>query len=531
MRTIAPESSAARTGATVVTYDRAGFGGSELGPADLEPEEQVEDLREAIARVLPPGESALAPDVPAIAIVGRPNVGKSTLFNRLTATRDALVADMPGLTRDRQYGYATVGAKTAMLVDTGGLAGEGGLAEAAEAQTWQAISEADHVLFMVDARAGLTPPDMELAQRLRSSGQSVWLLVNKSEGLEPVDLAEFHALGFSRLFPISAERGSGMPALLEALEPELAVADEEPAGSGLEGPAGALSVTVIGRPNVGKSTLVNRLLGEERLVASDVPGTTRDAIRVPLVRDGRNYVLIDTAGFRRRTSVGEDGPERLGVLAAVRALESATVAIVMTDATEGITSQDQRLIRLALERGRAVVVALNKWDGLDTDTRHHATVTSERKLAFAPYVRQLHVSALKGSGLRELMRAVDEAGRAAGIELTTARLNRVLEGLVADNRPPLVRGRRIKLRYAHPAGTLPPRIVISGTQVDRLPGSYKRYLANGFREAFALTGVPLALQFEAPPNPYAGRPSRQHDAKKKRGRGGGTGKRIRKGGN
>lgn len=461
-----------------------------------------------------------------IALVGRPNVGKSTLFNRLTATRDALVADMPGLTRDRQYGYAKIGVRSAMLVDTGGMAGEGGLAEAAETQTWQAISEADHVLFMVDARVGLAPPDMELAQRLRASGQSVWLLVNKSEGLEPAELAEFHALGFPRLFAISAERGSGLPMLLEALEPELAAAEE---GAAEAEPAGALSVTVIGRPNVGKSTLVNRLLGEERLVASDVPGTTRDAIRVPLVRDGRNYVLIDTAGFRRRTSVGDEGPERLGVLAAVRALESATVAIVMTDASEGITSQDQRLIRLALERGRAVVVALNKWDGLDNDTRHHATVTAERKLAFAPYVRQLHISALKGSGLRELMRAVDEAGRAARAELTTARVNRVLEGLVEDNPPPLVRGRRIKLRYAHPAGSAPPRIVISGTQVDRLPASYKRYLANGFREAFALTGVPLGLQFEAPPNPYAGRPSRQRDTKRKRGRTGKAGKRIRKG--
>ncbi len=463
-----------------------------------------------------------------VALVGRPNVGKSTLFNRLTATRDALVADMPGLTRDRQYGYAKIGAKTAMLVDTGGLAGEGGLAEAAEAQTWQAISEADHVLFMVDARAGLTPPDMELAQRLRSSGQIVWLLVNKSEGLQPADLAEFHALGFSRLFAISAERGSGMPALLESLEPQLAATGGEPEGTDATESKGALPVTVIGRPNVGKSTLVNRLLGEERMVASDVPGTTRDAIRVPLVRDGKNYILIDTAGFRRRTSVGEEGPERLGVLAAVRALESATVAIIMTDATEGITSQDQRLIRLALERGRAVVVALNKWDGLDSDTRHHATVTAERKLAFAPYVRALNISALKGSGLRELMRAVDEAGRASRVEFTTARLNRVLENLVADNPPPLVRGRRIKLRYAHPAGSAPPRIVISGTQVDRLPGAYKRYLANGFREAFALTGVPLGLQFEAPPNPYAGRPSGPRDAKGKRGRRTGAGKRSRK---
>lgn len=462
-----------------------------------------------------------------LALVGRPNVGKSTLFNRLTESRNALVADMPGLTRDRQYGYARIGDRVAMLVDTGGLAGEGGLADAAEIQTWQAIEEADHILFMVDARVGMTPPDAELARRLRSGGQSVWLLVNKAEGLQPGDLGDFYALGFPRVFAISAERGSGLPALFEALTPEIGVRDAE-TETAAEGPNAPLAVTVIGRPNVGKSTLVNRLLGEERLVASDVPGTTRDAIRVPLERDGNQYLLVDTAGFRRRTSIEEGSPERLGVMAAVRALESATVAIVMTDATEGLTSQDQRLIRLALERGRAVVVALNKWDGLDSDTRHHAIVSADRRLAFAPFIRQLHISALNGSGLRELMRAVDEAGRAARRELTTAPLNRVLEQLVTANPPPLVRGRRIKLRYAHPAGTNPPRIVISGTQVGRLSGSYKRYLAGGFREAFRLAGVPLELEFESPPNPYAGKPSGRRKGAEGRGARGSAGKRSRR---
>ncbi|MGA7964422.1 MAG: ribosome biogenesis GTPase Der [Gammaproteobacteria bacterium] len=435
--------------------------------------------------------------LPVLALVGRPNVGKSTLFNRLTASRDALVADMPGLTRDRQYGYAQIEGKRAILIDTGGLAGEGGLAEAAEVQTWQAVAEADHVLFMVDARVGLAPPDVELAQRLRASGKPVWVLANKAEGLGSDTLGEFHSLGFLHLYPISAERGSGLPAFTAALAAECTDAGEMEADD-----PDALAVTVLGRPNVGKSTLVNRLLGEDRLVASDVPGTTRDAIRVPLERDGRRYVLIDTAGFRRRTNV-EAGAERLGVLAAVRALESATVAIIMTDATEGITSQDQRLIRLALERGRAVVVALNKWDGLAADSRHHATVTADRRLAFAPFVRQLRISALHGTGLRELMRAVNEAGKAAKTEFTTARLNRALELLVAANEPPLMRGRRIKIRYAHPAGTNPPRIAISGTQVERLPASYKRYLANGFREKFNLMGVPLALEFRNAYNPYA----------------------------
>ncbi len=436
--------------------------------------------------------------LPVLALVGRPNVGKSTLFNRLTASRDALVADMPGLTRDRQYGYARFDGKRTILVDTGGLAGEGGLAEIAELQTWQAVAEADHVLFMVDARIGLAPPDIELAQRLRASGKPVWVLANKAEGLGPDRLGEFHALGFAHLFPISAKRGSGLSAFVAALAAECANTDG-PVDAGV---SDALAVTVIGRPNVGKSTLINRLLGEQRLVASAVPGTTRDAIRVPLERDGRRYVLIDTAGFRRRTSV-EPGVERLGVLAAVRALESATVAIAMTDATEGITSQDQRLIRLALERGRAVVVVLNKWDGLAADSRHHATVTADRRLAFAPFVRQLRISALHGTGLRELMRAVNQAGKAATTEFTTARLNRALEVLVAANEPPLVRGRRIKLRYAHPAGTCPPRIAISGTQVERLPAPYQRYLANGFRETFGLVGVPLGLEFKNVHNPYA----------------------------
>ncbi|MGH8127774.1 MAG: ribosome biogenesis GTPase Der, partial [Gammaproteobacteria bacterium] len=328
-------------------------------------------------------------------------------------------------------------------------------------------------------------------------GKPVWVLANKAEGLGPGTLGEFHSLGFVQLYPISAERGSGLSAFTEALAAECADAGEVETDD-----PDALAVTVLGRPNVGKSTLVNRLLGEERLVASDVPGTTRDAIRVPLERDGRRYVLIDTAGFRRRTSV-EAGAERLGVLAAVRALESATVAIVMTDATEGITSQDQRLIRLALERGRAVVIALNKWDGLAADSRYHATATADRRLAFAPFVRQLRISALHGTGLRELMRAVNEAGKAAKTEFTTAPLNRTLELLVAANEPPMVRGRRIKIRYAHPVGTNPPRIAISGTQVERLPASYKRYLANGFREKFKLMGVPLALEFSNAHNPYA----------------------------
>ncbi|MGH8224874.1 MAG: ribosome biogenesis GTPase Der [Gammaproteobacteria bacterium] len=438
--------------------------------------------------------------LPVLALVGRPNVGKSTLFNRLTGSRNALVADVPGLTRDRHYGYATLGERRFMLVDTGGLAGETELSDVAEAQTWQAVAESDRVLFLVDARSGLLPADAELAQRLRASGKPVHLLANKSEGLAPGAVAEFHALGLGELFPVSAQRGSGLAVLAEKLCASLPAEQEEAPDD-----EAGLAVTVIGRPNVGKSTLINRLLGEERLIASDVPGTTRDAIRVPLERDGRNYLLIDTAGFRRRTHV-EAGAERLSVLAAISALEAATVAVIMTDASEGVTGQDQRLVRLALERGRAVVIALNKWDGLATDARHHATVTTERRFAFAPFIRCVHLSALHGTGIGELMSAVNEAGIAAVAEFSTPDLNRVLQQLVAQTPPPLVRGRRVKLRYAHQAGKRPPRIRIHGTQAERLPAAYRRYLAAGFREAFRLAGVPLELEFKTPPNPYADKP-------------------------
>ncbi|MGH8272979.1 MAG: ribosome biogenesis GTPase Der [Gammaproteobacteria bacterium] len=438
--------------------------------------------------------------LPVLALVGRPNVGKSTLFNHLTASRNALVADVPGLTRDRHYGYATIDERRVLVVDTGGLAGESELAAAAETQTWRAVDEADRVLLLVDARSGLVPADTELAGRLRAMGKLVYLIANKAEGLPPGELAEFHALGFPAVYPVSAKRGSGIAALTSALAEGLPT--ETPTDEEAEQ---GLAVSIIGRPNVGKSTLVNRLLGEERLLATDIPGTTRDAIRVPLERKGKHYLLIDTAGFRRRSHV-EAGGERLGVLAGIRALEEASVAVVMTDAREGVTGQDQRLVRLALERGRAVVIALNKWDGIEAEARHHALASSERRFTFAPFVRQIQLSALQGTGIGRLLEAVDEAGRAVAAEFATPDLNRVLQRLVAETQPPLVRGRRIKLRYAHQSGKRPPRIRIHGTQAERLPAAYRRYLAAGFREAFALAGVPLALEFKSPANPYADKP-------------------------
>ncbi|MDN5865134.1 MAG: ribosome biogenesis GTPase Der [Gammaproteobacteria bacterium] len=441
--------------------------------------------------------------VPVLALVGRPNTGKSTLFNRLTNSRNALVAELPGLTRDRHYGYATIADRRVMIVDTGGLAGEDELAVAAEAQTWQAVAEAHCILFLVDARSGLVPADETLAQRLRERGKPLLLVANKCEGLPPGALAEFHALGFSEVIPLSAKRGSGLSRLTAALAANLPDLPEVEA----DDPPG-LPVAVIGRPNVGKSTLLNRLIGEEGLLATDIPGTTRDAIRIPVERDGKHYLFIDTAGFRRRSQVKE-GAERLGVLAAVRALEAARVAVIMTDAREGITGQDQRLARLALERGRAVVIALNKWDGIEPDARHHAQVSSERRFAFVPFARQLQISALHGSGLEKLMKAVDEAGRADAADLPTPDLNRVLQQLVAHTPPPLVHGRRIKLRYAHQAGRSPPRIRIHGTQAEKLPAAYRRYLAAGFRDAFELEGVPLTLDFKSAPNPYSSPGSRR----------------------
>ncbi len=454
-----------------------------------------------------PSSSQALNMLPVIALVGRPNVGKSTLFNRLTASRQALVADLPGLTRDRQYGYANLGGHRVLLVDTGGLAGEGELAEVAEVQTWQAVAEAGQILFLVDSRAGLSPTDERLGERLRGTGKPIWLLANKAEGLPPEALSEFHKLGFARFHPISARRGDGVTGLIETLVKTWPQAEDEP----LKQEDNRLAVTIIGRPNVGKSTLINRLLGEERVLASAVPGTTRDAIRVPLERSGRKYLLIDTAGFRRRARV-EAGAERLGVVAAISALENAMVAIVMSDASEGITAQDQRLIRLALERGRAVVIALNKWDGLTREARDNTQASAERRLGFAPFVRRVRLSALHGTGIGEMMAAVDEAGKAMNKEFTTGEVNRVLERLVIKNQPPIIRGRRIKLRYAHPAGSCPPRIVIHGSQVKRLPDTYRRYLAAGFREAFKVLGAPLILDFQSPTNPYVDEPrhSRGH---------------------
>ncbi|MFA5940219.1 MAG: ribosome biogenesis GTPase Der [Sinimarinibacterium sp.] len=437
--------------------------------------------------------------LPTIVLVGRPNVGKSTLFNRLTGTRDALVADLPGLTRDRQYGTATFERHTFVVVDTGGLMPESRdpLAELAEDQARMALDEADHILLIVDAKAGCTPADAAIARELRKRGKPLTLLVNKAEGQLPASAAaDFFRLGLGEPSAISAEHGQGVAATLREVLKDLPEVEPE------EAPAdGMVRVAIIGRPNVGKSTLVNRLIGEERLLAADVPGTTRDAIAVPFEYDGQPYQLIDTAGVRRRARVWE-GVEKISIVKSLQAIENAHVIIAVVDAQADIGEQDARLMGLIAQRGRALVLAVNKWDGLAPDVREQVRYQVNLKLPFLDYAPVVFISARHGSGLGELMENVQAAYNSTMRELPTGEINRVLEQAVDSHQPPAVLGRRIKLRYAHQGGRNPPRIVVHGNQTEKLPLSYKRYLANRFREAFKLTGVPLLLSFKTGDNPF-----------------------------
>ncbi|SFF54671.1 GTP-binding protein [Fontimonas thermophila] len=440
--------------------------------------------------------------LPTIILVGRPNVGKSTLFNRLTGTRDALVADLPGLTRDRQYGTAVFEHRAFVVVDTGGLMPESQdpLAALAEDQARLALDEADHVLFVVDARSGCTPSDEAIARYLRRLGKPLTLVVNKAEGQPPAQAAaDFFRLGLGEPQAVSAEHGHGLPALLRRVLADLPVVAAEPADED-----GVVRVAIVGRPNVGKSTLVNRLIGEERLLAADVPGTTRDAIVVPFAYEGRPYQLIDTAGVRRRARIWE-GVEKLSIVKTLQAIERAHVVIAVVDAQADIGEQDARLMGLIAQRGRAMVLAVNKWDGLTPDAREQVRYQIGLKLPFLDYAPTLFISARHGSGLGELMRAVQAAYDSTMRELPTGEINRVLEQAVEAHPPPAVLGRRIKLRYAHQGGRNPPRIVIHGNQTEKLPAAYKRYLANRFREAFNLTGVPLLLSFKTGDNPFKDR--------------------------
>jgi GTP-binding protein len=440
--------------------------------------------------------------LPAVALVGRPNVGKSTLFNRLTATRDALVADYPGLTRDRRYGIGRFGDRRFIVIDTGGLT-EGDsdqMGALVASQVGFAIEEADAVVLVVDHKTGLTPDDRQIAERLRRVAKPVVIAVNKSEGVPgEIAEAEFHALGLAPPIGIAALHGHGIDELLEAALADFE-AGEEQVDEEEQGP----KVAVIGRPNVGKSTLINRLLGENRLITSSEPGTTRDSVYVPCERDGRQFVLVDTAGIRRRSRTF-DAIEKYSIVQSLKAIEDAGAIIAVVDARESVTDQDAHLVGLAAARGRALAIAVNKWDGLSGHERRLIEREVERRLDFVPYASVHYVSALHGSGIAELIDAALLAHRNAGAEFPTPRLNKVLADALAVNPPPLIRGRQVRLRYAHQGGRFPPLIVVHGNQAERLPAHYKKYLENAFREALKLRGTPVRVELRTGENPYGGR--------------------------
>ena len=456
--------------------------------------------------------------LPVVVLVGRPNVGKSTLFNRLTGTRDAIVADLPGVTRDRQYGYGRLGPVPYVVVDTGGLVEQpSGLESPMRLQTERAVEEADVLVFLADARSGLTPQDHWVARELRRSGKKVVLAVNKAEGLDPATAAaDFHSLGLGEPVAIASAHGDGCRDLMEQV---LADFDAEAIAAESVSDDGRIRIAIIGRPNVGKSTLVNRLIGEERVIASDVPGTTRDSIFVPFERDGRQFTLIDTAGVRRRGKV-EDAIEKASVAKTLQAIDTAHVVIFVVDAHDSIGEQDANVLGLALQRGRALLIAVNKWDGIPMEQREEIRRQLELKLDFVPYAPVHFISARHGTGIGEIVAATIKAYDAAMTEIPTPKLTKVLERAIMQHQPPLVRGRRIKLRYAHQGGRNPPRIIVHGNQTVHVPEAYTRYLANVFRREFELFASPVAIEFRTDANPYARlkeRPKREGSRPKRAG--------------
>jgi GTP-binding protein len=435
--------------------------------------------------------------LPVVAIVGRPNVGKSTLFNALTRTRSAIVADVPGVTRDRQYGYARVGAIPSVLIDTGGLIEHPkGIDAQMRIQTEKAVVEADRIVMLADARGGLTAQDQFIARELRRTGKPVVLALNKSEGLDAdIVAADFHTLGLGQPLAIAAAHAQGLLPLMEAA---LAGIEAQPAEETAGEP---IRVAVIGRPNVGKSTLVNRLIGEERVIASEQPGTTRDSIMVPFQRDGRDFLLVDTAGVRRRARV-EDAVERASIAKTLQAIAEAHVVIMTLDAHDAIGEQDASVLGQALERGRVLLIAINKWDGIPAEQREQIRNQLALKLDFVPFAPLHFISARHGTGVGELARDAIRGYDAAMREMPTPALTRTLERALQAHQPPLVKGRRIKLRYAHQGGRNPPRIVVHGNQTTAVPEAYRRYLANVYRDTFDLFATPVAIEFRTDANPY-----------------------------
>jgi GTPase len=438
--------------------------------------------------------------LPTLVLVGRPNVGKSTLFNRLTRSRDALVADLPGLTRDRHYGRGRIGERPYLVVDTGGLepvAKEGILHEMAK-QTRQAVDEADMVLFIVDGRDGLTPHDHIIATQLRKTGRPVLLLVNKAEGMQSARVtAEFHELGLGTPIPISSAHGDNVAEMIEVALDELPAMEAE-----VEEKTDHPKLAIVGRPNVGKSTLVNAILGEERVIAFDQPGTTRDSIYIDFERGGKQYTIIDTAGVRRRGKVDE-AIEKFSVVKTLQAIEDANVVVLVVDARDQITEQDAHLADFVLQAGRALVLAVNKWDGLDEYKRDTTKRDIERKLHFLSFAKHHFISALNGTGVDALLTSVNQAYTAAMAKLPTPQLTRVLEEAMQKQQPPRVGSFRPKMRYAHQGGSNPPLIIIHGSALDKVPDSYSRYLEKVFCDAFKLQGTPLRIEYKSGKNPFA----------------------------
>ena len=486
---------------------------------------------------------------PVVALVGRPNVGKSTLFNRLTRTRDALVADFPGLTRDRKYGQAHLAGHDFIVIDTGGIDGtEEGVEEKMAEQSLLAIEEADIVLFLVDARAGLTSADIGIANYLRQRQNKTTVVVaNKVDGIDADShCAEFYQLGLGEIAQIAASQGRGIVSLMEQVltplaekmaedaekteesavettdvssettefdewdedfdfsnEEDTALLDEELAQEQTPDKQN-IKIAIVGRPNVGKSTLTNRILGEDRVVVYDMPGTTRDSIYIPMERDGQNYTLIDTAGVRKRGKV-HLAVEKFSVIKTLQAIQDANVVLLVIDARENISDQDLSLLGFILNAGRSLVIVVNKWDGLDTNVKDRVKSELDRRLDFIDFARVHFISALHGSGVGNLFDSVKEAYECATQKMTTSMLTRILQIAVDEHQPPMISGRRVKLKYAHPGGYNPPIIVIHGNQVDKLPDSYKRYLSNHFRRSLKIIGSPIRLQFQEGNNPFAGR--------------------------
>lgn len=452
--------------------------------------------------------------LPVIAIIGRPNVGKSTLFNQVTKTRRALVVDLPGVTRDRQFGEGQCGEQRFILIDTGGLGEVEGIWEHVTQQTWQAVHEADVVWFVVDAQAGVTAADDAVVRQLRQIKKPITVVVNKIDGHDlNTTVSEFYRMGLGHPIGVSASQNRGIQNLLEhslsLFTPQQTASSPavpETAEPVVEEPTESqgIKLAIVGKPNVGKSTLVNRLLGEERVIAFDAPGTTRDSIHIPFERQEKRYILIDTAGVRRRARVQET-LEKFSVIKTLQAIEECHVAVLVIDGQEGLTDQDLALLQFVIEAGKCLVIAVNKWDGLSEDKKNVVKNMLADRLRFAQFAVIHYISALHGSGVGDLWRLVNKAHAAATKPLSTALLTRLLQQAVVQHQPPMVRGRRIKLRYAHAGGQSPPVIVIHGNQTEGLPESYRRYLITYFHKALSLQGTPVSVVFKTSENPFAGR--------------------------